>query len=291
MVLQGAGDDLARRGGAAIDQHRYRQPARDVAGPGIVALRLLGTLPASRDDLALFEKGVGDSHRLIEQAAGVVTQIEDDADQLVVGLLLQILHRIVEADIGLLVERGDTDIADVVAFEMRADRLDLDNRAGQLDVERFLAFAAYGQVDIAVDRAPHLLDGLRERQTLHRVAVEMGDQIARLQAGMRGRRVVDRRDDLYESVLHRHFDAEPAELAAGLHLHVIEVFGVEVIRMRIERGQHAVDRALDQLIVLDLIGVTVAHDLEHIAEQVELLVGLGRVRRGGRRRRRTDILM
>ena len=61
--------------------------------------------------------------------------------------------------------------------------------------------------------------------------------------------------------------------------------------MRIERGQHAVDRALDQLIVLDLIGVTVAHDLEHIAEQVELLVGLGRVRRGGRRRRRTDILM
>jgi hypothetical protein len=52
--------------------------------------------------------------------------------------------------------------------------------------------------------------------------------------------------------------------------------------MRIERGQHSVDRAFDQLIVLDLIGVIVAHQLEHVAEQVELLVGLGCVRRGGR---------
>src|SRR2546423_4359016 len=41
MILQRASDDFTRRGGAAIDQHRYRQTARDVTGPGIVALRLL----------------------------------------------------------------------------------------------------------------------------------------------------------------------------------------------------------------------------------------------------------
>ena len=241
-------------------------------------MRLLGALAASRYDLALFEKGVGDSHRLVEQAAGVVTQIEDDADQLVVGLLLQILHRVVEADIGLLVERGDTDIGDVVAFEMRADRLDLDDRAGQLDVERLLPLTTHRQRDLAVDRTAHLLDRLRQGQALDRGAVEMGDQIVGLQAGARRRGVVDRRDHFYQPALHRHFDAQPAELAAGLDLHIGEVLGVQIVGMRVERGQHAVDRAFDQRVVLDFVDIAVAHQLEHIAEQVELLVGVLGVR-------------
>src|ERR1041385_3216312 len=87
MILQRTGDDLAGRGGAAVDQHRDRQSARDIARPCVVALRFLGALAARRNDLALFKKGVGDGNRLIEQAAGVVAQIEDDSDQLVVGLL------------------------------------------------------------------------------------------------------------------------------------------------------------------------------------------------------------
>ena len=54
-------------------------------------------------------------------------------------------------------------------------------------------------------------------------------------------------DHLDHAVLHRDFDAEPAEFAAGLHLHVAEMLRIEIGRMRIERGQHAVDRRLDQL--------------------------------------------
>ncbi len=106
----------------------------------------------------------------------------------------------------------------------------------------------------------------------------MGDQVARLQAGARRRGVVDRRDHLDQPALHRDFDAQPAELAAGLDLHVGEVLGVEIIGMRVERGQHAVDRALDQRVVLDVVDIAVAHQLEHITEQVELLVGLLGVR-------------
>jgi hypothetical protein len=52
--------------------------------------------------------------------------------------------------------------------------------------------------------------------------------------------------------------------------------------MRIERGQHAVDRAFDQRVVADVVDIVAAHLLEHVAEQVELLVGLGRVGRSGR---------
>ena len=45
--------------------------------------------------------------------------------------------------------------------------------------------------------------------------------------------------------------------------------------MRIERGQHAVDRRLDQLLVVRRLDVVVADALEHLAEQVELFIGAG----------------
>mgnify|MGYP006995074429 CR=1 FL=1 len=71
-------------------------------------------------------------------------------------------------------------------------------------------------------------------------------------AGLRGRGVVDRRDHLDEAIFGADFDAEAAELAAGLHLHVAEALGVHVARMRIEAGQHARDRGFDQLGVVGL---------------------------------------
>ena len=61
---------------------------------------------------------------------------------------------------------------------------------------------------------------------------------------------------------------------------VPEIFGIEVGRVRIERRQHAVDRRVDQHAVVRPLYVVGAHALEHVAEQVELLVNLG-VRRGG----------
>ena len=118
----------------------------------------------------------------------------------------------------------------------------------------------------------------------------MGDQIARLNAGLGGGRVVDRRDDFDDVVFHRDLDAEAAEFALGLGLHVLEVFFVHIARMRIERGQHAVERGFDQLVVGDRVDVIGAHALEHIGKQGQLLKGIigvfigcrcSRCRRGG----------
>ncbi|MGY3645773.1 hypothetical protein ACVWW2_001064 [Bradyrhizobium sp. LM4.3] len=78
-------------------------------------------------------------------------------------------------------------------------------------------------------------------QALHRFVVETGDDVVGHDAGARGRRVVDGRDHLDQAVFHRDFDAEAAELTAGLHLHVAEALGVHVARMRIESGEHAAD--------------------------------------------------
>ena len=138
------------------------------------------------------------------------------------------------------------------------------------------------ELDLGVDRAAHLLDRLVEGQALHRLAVEMGDDVVGHDAGLGGGRVVDRRDDLDQAVFHRDLDAEAAELAAGLHLHVAEALRLHVARMRIEPGEHAVDRRFDQLGVVRLLDVVGAHALEHVAEQVELPVGVGGRRLGAR---------
>ena len=129
-----------------------------------------------------------------------------------------------------------------------------------------------------VDRPAHLLDGLVEGQTLDLLVVDMRDDVVGEDAGPRGRGLVDRRDDLDEPFLHGDLDAETAELAAGLHLHVAEAFRVHVARMRIEAGEHAVDGRFDELGLVRLLDVIRADLLEHVAEQAQLPVGL----RGGR---------
>ena len=45
--------------------------------------------------------------------------------------------------------------------------------------------------------------------------------------------------------------------------------------MRVEAGQHAVDRVLDQVLVVDRIDVFRAHPLEHVAEQGQQPIGVG----------------
>src|SRR5690606_8262432 len=124
----------------------------------------------------------------------------------------------------------------------------------------------------------HLFDRLLERQAYDLLTVQMGDEVVCLNAGFVSGRTVDRSDDLNDAILHRDLDAEAPKLAARLHLHVAEVLRAEISRMRVERGQHAVDGRLDQLCVVRLLDVVLSDALEHITKQVELPVDL-RVRR------------
>ena len=106
----------------------------------------------------------------------------------------------------------------------------------------------------------------------------MGDDVVGEDAGAGGGRLVDRGDDLDQAVFHRHLDAEAAELAAGLHLHVAEALGVHVARMRIEGGQHAVDGRFDELGLFGLLDVIRPDLFENIAEKAQLPVRVGRGR-------------
>ena len=166
---------------------------------------------------------------------------------------------------------------------MRAHGLDVNEIADDGEILDLLLRAAEDfELHRRVDRAAHLVDRLIERQALRRLVVDRGDDVAGQHARLGGRRIVDRRHHLDEAVLLGHLDAKAAELALRLDLHVAERLGVHVARMGVERGEHAVDRGLDQLRLVRLLDIVVADLVEHVAEQVELPIGVGRRRIGGR---------
>jgi len=92
----------------------------------------------------------------------------------------------------------------------------------------------------------------------------------------------------HKPVLRGDLDAETAVFAGGLRLHVLEVFRVEIGRVRVERGEHAVDRGFHGLVGVELGDVVGLGFRQNVSEQVELLgdFGLlgGLVRRDGKRR-------
>ena len=104
-------------------------------------------------------------------------------------------------------------------------------------------------------------------------AVDAGDAVARLDAGLGGGRSVDGRDHFDQPVFLRHFDADAAELTLGGDLHVVIGLGVHIARMRIEAGDHALDRGVDQFAVLHRAHIIGAHPLEGVGEQIEALIG------------------
>ena len=234
VVLKRAGHDFGSRSRAAVDQDDDLLAVRQVAGLRVGALHLLEVAALGEDDGPLLEERIGDHDRLVEQTAGIVAQVDDVTLELLAGLRLEVGDLLVQARVGLLAKGRDLDVDDIV-LEPRLDRIDDDAIARDLHVEGIvLAFAHDGDGDRRADGTAHLVDGLLEGEPRDLLVVDVGDEVARHNARFRGRRIVDRRHDLDDVLLHRHLDAETAELAARSDLHIAEVLRIEVGGMRVE---------------------------------------------------------
>src|SRR5262249_2257727 len=143
MILERTRHNFGGRSRAAVDQHDDRFVLGEVARAGIEALGFLGVATARRYDLALLQERIGDRNRLVEQSVRIVAQIDDEALELVAGLGGEIGDRLLQVFRGLLVELGDADKADVVAFETRAYRAHLNARAGDGDFHGLVLALAY----------------------------------------------------------------------------------------------------------------------------------------------------
>src|SRR5207244_9566931 len=98
--------------------------------------------------------------------------------------------------------------------------------------------------------------------------------------GARGGRVVQRSH--YDYIVAADGDLEPdaAVLALRLLLERRVRARVHERRVRIERVHHAVDGAVQQAGLVDLLDVVILDQRQNVAEDVELLVRAGRIARG-----------
>src|ERR1700722_5669703 len=278
MILQGAGNDFRGRRGTTVDEDHDGFATRQVAARlGVEALGLIRSAPAGRDDLASVDERIDDVDRLVEQPPRIVAQIEVITLEFVGrDVAVQLLHRALQAVPGLLSELSDADVADVAILDMRAHRLDVDKIADDGEILDVLLGAANDlELHRRIDRAAHFLDRLIERQPLCGCVVDGRYDVAREDARLGGWRIVDRGYALEKPVFLRYLDAKAAELALRLDLHIAKRFGVHVARMRIERGEHAVNRGLDHFRFVWLLRIVVSDVVEYVAEHIELPISVG----------------
>ena len=247
MVLQRAGDNLRSGCGARVDEHDEGDAVQNVR-----ALCAEGELrivhPAlGVDDGPLVQERVGHRHRRVQHPARIVSEIQHEALQVfVAGILPELADRFAQALAGAELELADAHVS-VSGLQLAAAHAghpDDVPRDGDSD-RAVQAFAHDCEDDVGPGRSAHHLHRIRERHSLHRSVVEPDDQISCLDAGALRRGVVDRGDDLDESVLHADFDPQPPEFAARPCLQLLVVVGNEVGGVRVETGQHSANRVLE----------------------------------------------
>ncbi|MCY1354601.1 hypothetical protein D9M69_409860 [compost metagenome] len=228
---------------------------------------------------------VGDLHGGLQHAAGVVAQVEDQPAEAAFVFLAQLGQGLADFFAGIDLELGDAQVAVAFLEDLALHALDLDRGAGQFHVERLAAAAHQGQDNLAAGLAAHLVHRLHQRYALGRLAVDLHDQVAGLDAGLGRRGVVDGRDHLDEAVLGADLDAQAAELAAGALLQLLEVFRFQVGRVRVEVAEHALDGVFQQGLVIHGFDVGGLDAVQHLGEGPQLVQRQRRLavhRRGGK---------
>src|SRR5258708_26044152 len=185
---------LSGPGATAIDDYHHR-----VVSPIFLLVReiflLLIFLASLRvDDQAAVEEIIGNFHRLIQQSARIIAQIEDQSLDLAVILRFELVDRFLDALARILLESGYADVAISIGQHLRFDRLNLDDVAREADGEQLgHAVAMQGQLDLAALGPAHPLGGVGERRVLGEVVVNLDNLVAGLDSGVICRSGLDRR--------------------------------------------------------------------------------------------------
>src|SRR5262249_30233388 len=121
VVLQGAGDELRLARRTAVDQRDDWLAIGNIARGGGDPFDAVALAALDDGDVALVDERVGRGDRHFETAAGVVAQVEDQADELVARLCAQILDRSVEHCRRAILKGGQPNVANVARFEPGGD--------------------------------------------------------------------------------------------------------------------------------------------------------------------------
>ena len=287
-ILQRARHDLRRRCRVRVGQHDHRHGLEDrrlvlqrIAHEGrqavvriavaIGLLRILDLTVGRHHHGIARQKCARHTDRALHEAATVVAQVEHEALQirLLPGDFGE-LHR--EVGCRALLETRNAHVSVTGRRGRRFHALQIDDRAGNREREgAIFALAVKRERDLGARRAAHQCGGLVRRHAADRLVVDAGDQVARTNAGAKGGRVFDRRNDLDESVFRTAFNADAGKASGDLFLQVAVVALVEIRRVRVEARHHAFDRSGQELVVLDRFDVFLLDLPEHFGKESELI--------------------
>jgi hypothetical protein len=251
VVHDRAADDLGGAGRALIDQDDQGEVLVLAVGEG-PELPVVGRVaPLHGDDeRASRQEQVRDLDRRAQGPARVQAQVEDEVLH---AQVLELGERVLELARRLLAEVPDVDIPDAPVEEERVrDAQERDLLAGEGQVERLVgAVADEGDGDIGPLLAPELLHGVVARQRPGRFAVDLGDDVAGLDAHAVGRPALDRGDD--DDVIAQLLDlhAHPEVLAHVVLAHPGEAGRVEEVGVGVERFQSPLDGGHGQVFLLE----------------------------------------
>src|SRR5262245_36421613 len=99
----------------------------------------------------------------------------------------------------------------------------------------------------------------------------MGDDIVGPDTRPRGAGAVDRGDDLDATFVSYGLDPEPSGAEGVRHLHVAEELPVKIFCLGIEHTEHAFDRRIDELRLINPVDIAGLDALQGSDESVKLL--------------------
>ena len=216
------------------------------------------------DEAARLQEYVGHRNRLGEEPARIVPQIEHQGSR---TLILERGEGVLDFAARAVLEAANPDVGDVLGQHPASNALDADDPARDGEGEQFLLpFAPHGDLHLRAGLAPKLLDDLLEREVLRGFFLDEDDLIARLHAGLVRRGILDGRHHGQHAVADRNLHAQASEAARGLHLHLLEEFGIQIGRMGVERAEHSPDGAADELLRVHLVDVVLLDEAQDLAE-------------------------
>ena len=146
--------------------------------------------------------------------------------------------------------------------------LDLNDLPDQREIEKpGRAFTPHRDRDLASLGAAHLLHRLDQAQVFGQLVLDLDNLIAGLDARAVGRRVLDRRHHGQHAVTDGDLDPQSTKAAFGIDLQLLIQLGSQIGAMRVQSVQHAIDRALDQLLGADFFHVVFLHDRQDIGKR------------------------
>ncbi len=217
-------------------------------------------------DVALVEEGGGRSDGILEIAARIIAQIEDEAGELAAGLLPQFLHGRSQRGRSAIVETGQPQIADIAFFDPRGDGLKIIGGSLDRDLDRRSLAALQDQRHHAAGGPVQLALAFGQGELVDRLFVDRKDQIAGLHPSRSRRRAVAWRDHLKLPFVEREHHADTDLVVGGWRTQGLVFSRVEIGGARIEPRQHAADRRADQLGVGDRIDRVLTNALEGFVE-------------------------